>query len=77
MSGPTRVVLTDHARLRAAQRRIAVDAIEAAIVGAYDQRRVNQGSADWRVEHRGIVVLYDWPGGGDVATAVVRSAWRQ
>lgn len=76
MSGPGRVRFTDHARRQLARRRLGLDLIEALVLEAHGQRRGNPGRADWRLELRGVVVVYDWPA-DDAATALVRSAWRR
>jgi hypothetical protein len=78
MPGPHLVRLTDHAAWRAERRGIGRDLIEALVLEAHEQGRVNKGgAAAWRIEARGIVVLYDWPAGDDRAAALVRSVWRR
>lgn len=76
MSGPGRVRFTDHARRQIARRRLGLDLVEALVLESHGQRRSNPGRANWRLEVRGVVVLYDWPS-EDAATALVRSAWRR
>ena len=77
MSGPSRVRFTEHARLRITRRRLGLDLIEAVVLEAHDRRGRNSGQADWRLFHRGVVILYDWSAGEDETTALVRSAWRR
>lgn len=77
MSGPSGVRFTGHTHRRAGQRRIGLDAIEAAVLNGHDRRRRNPGQADWRLTHHGLVVLYDWPADDDPTLALVRSAWRR
>jgi hypothetical protein len=51
--------------------------IEVIVLEQHERRRANRaGRAQWRVEGRGIVVLYDWPVGDDRSTALVRTVWR-
>jgi len=59
------------------RRGIGRDLIEAVVLEAHDRRRRNPGRADWRLLHRGIVVLYDWPVAGDPTLALIRTAWRR
>ena len=77
MSGPGRVRFTEHARMRITRRRLGLDMIESVVLQAHGERGRNPGQADWRLVHRGVVVLYDWPATGDETTALVRSAWRR
>lgn len=81
MSGvdaPSRVEFTEHARWQLTRRRMGLDLIESVVLEAHQQRQRNSGRADWRLRHRGVIVIYDWPGGdGDETTALVRSAWRR
>jgi hypothetical protein len=77
MSSPTRARFGDHARRPIPQRRLSRDQVEAVVIPGHDQRTRNSGRADWRLRHRGIVVLYDWPDDGDPTSVLVRSAWRQ
>ena len=78
MPGPHLVRLTDHAAWRAERRGIGRDLIEALVLDAHEQWRANAGgAAEWRIEARGVVVVYDWPAGDDRAVALVRSVWRR
>jgi hypothetical protein len=74
---PSHVRLSDHVHARAPSRRIGVDLVEAVVLEEHHLRRRDPGRADWRLEARGIVVLYDWPHGADPTTAFVRSVWRR
>lgn len=74
---PSRVRLSDHVAWRRRRRSIGVDLIEAVVLSAHHRRRRNVGLADWRLEARGIVVLYDWPDRDDATTAFVRTVWRR
>jgi hypothetical protein len=77
MTGPTWIELASHLELRCAKRGISVEEIERVIVERHHQRRKNPGLADWRVATSRLVVLYDWPIGGDPTRALVRTAWRR
>jgi hypothetical protein len=77
MAAPRWIRLTPHAQIQAERRRIALEAIERAVISGHSKRRRNPGPADWRAEVGGIVVLYDWPLEGDRNAALVRSLWRR
>ncbi len=76
-----RFVWTEHALLRLAQRRLTRLDVERAIRAGHEDRRVNNGEADWLVV--GITAhgvpfeaVYDHPAGSDESRARVVSAWR-
>ena len=77
MSEPSRVRFTQHAHMRITRRRLGLDLIDSVVLEAHGRRGRNPGQADWRLVHRGVVVLYDWPAAGDETTALVRSAWQR
>jgi|HubBroStandDraft_6_1064221.scaffolds.fasta_scaffold199101_3 hypothetical protein len=74
-------IWTDHALLRLSQRRLeSVDA-EEAIRANHDERRPNDGQADWLVRAMTqlgvrIEAIYDHPVRNDGATIRIVSAWR-
>lgn len=72
MAGPSRIRLRTHAERRG----IGLDTIEELVLERFASRRANAGHAAWRVERRGVVVLFDHPVDGDETVALVRSAWR-
>ncbi|HEY4811530.1 MAG TPA: DUF4258 domain-containing protein [Solirubrobacteraceae bacterium] len=77
----TRFVWTDHTILRLAYRRLERSDVEEAIRTSHDERRVNEGEADWLVQGMTplgvwIEAIYDHPVGGDETTVRIVSAWR-
>jgi hypothetical protein len=68
---PIRVVFSDHAAERATRHGIAYREIHEVVLDEHLHRRRNPGSGDWRLRRRDPVVVYDWPDGGDPATARV------
>lgn len=76
-----RFVWTDHAVLRLARRRLERSDVEEAIRASHDERRVNEGEADWLVKGMTplgvrIEAIYDHPVGDDETTIRIVSAWR-
>jgi hypothetical protein len=74
-------IWTDHGLLRLSQRRLDRLDVEEAIRANHDERRVNDGQADWLVRaitRLGVRIeaIYDHPVGDDEATIRVVSAWR-
>jgi len=69
---------TDHATWRAGRRGVDLAAAEAIVLDLHATRLRNTGgAAEWRLDGRGVVVLYDWPTGDDRGVALVRSVWRR
>jgi hypothetical protein len=76
-----RFVWTEHAILRLAHRRLKRSDVEKAIRGSHDERKVNDGEADWLVEGMTplgvrIEAIYDHPLGNDETAIRIVSAWR-
>lgn len=74
-------IWTDHALLRLSQRRLERFEIEEAIRANHDERKANDGQADWLVRAMTplgvrIEAIYDHPVGNDEATIRIVSAWR-
>jgi len=72
---------TTHALLRLGQRHLTRSDVERAIRLAHDERRPNEGAADWLIEGATALgvpfeAIYDHPSHGDETTARVISAWR-
>jgi hypothetical protein len=75
-----RFIWTDHAELRLGQRGLTTADVEEAVREEHENREINQGDADWRVEAvrpdgRRFAVIYDNPVRGDASAACVISAW--
>lgn len=74
-------IWTDHALLRLSQRRLERSDVEETIRANHDERKANDGQADWSVramtplEVR-IEAIYDHPVSSDEATVRIVSAWR-
>jgi hypothetical protein len=71
------VALTEHAELRAAERRLSLREIADLVWAEHERRRKNPGDADWMVHARGIAVAYNWPDRDDPTTALVVTLWRE
>lgn len=74
-------IWTDHALLRLSQRRLERFDVEEAIGASHDERKANDGQADWLVRAMTplgvrIEAIYDHPVGNDEATIRIVSAWR-
>ena len=74
-------IWTDHALLRLFQRRLDHFDVEATIRANHEERRANDGKADWLVRAITplgvrIEAIYDHPVGLDEAAIRVVSAWR-
>jgi hypothetical protein len=74
-------IWTDHALLRLSQRRLERFDVEQAIRANHDERKTNDGQADWLVLATTplgvrIEAIYDHPVGHDEATIRIVSAWR-
>jgi hypothetical protein len=74
-------IWTNHALLRLSQRRLDRRDVEEAIRGSHDERKPNDGRADWLVGAMTpagvrIEAIYDHPVGDDEATIRIVSAWR-
>jgi Domain of unknown function (DUF4258) len=74
-------IWTDHALLRLSQRRLDRVDVEDAIRTNHDERKANDGQADWLVramtpQGTRIEAIYDHPVGNDEATVRIVSAWR-
>jgi hypothetical protein len=72
---------TDHALLRLSQRRLERFDVEEGIRANHDERKANDGQADWLVRAMTplgirIEAIYDHPVGNDEATIRIVSAWR-
>jgi hypothetical protein len=75
-----RFLWTDHALERLAERRLARGDVERAIRDGHSGRRVNPGSADWRVhgtrsDGKRFAAIYDHPAHGEQTTVRIVSAW--
>jgi hypothetical protein len=74
-------IWTDHALLRISQRRLERFDVEETIRANHDERKANDGQADWLVRAMTplgvrIEAIYDHPVGDDEATIRIVSAWR-
>jgi hypothetical protein len=74
-------IWTNHALLRLSQRRLDRVDVEEAIRANHDERKANDGRADWLIRVMTplgvrIEAIYDHPVGDDDATIRVVSAWR-
>jgi hypothetical protein len=74
-------IWTHHALLRLSQRRLDRLDVEEAIRANHDERKANDGRADWLIRAMTplgvrIEAIYDHPAGDDEATIRVVSAWR-
>jgi hypothetical protein len=74
-------IWTDHALLRLSQRRLERFDVEEAIRANHDERKANDGQADWLVRATTalgvrIEAIYDHPVGSAEATIRIVSAWR-
>lgn len=67
---------TDHALRKAAMLGIAHHDVERIVVRHHPHRRLNHGSADWRVQARWIVIAYNHPDGRESHVARVVTLWR-
>jgi Domain of unknown function (DUF4258) len=72
---------TAHALLRLGQRHLTRSDVEQAIREAHDERRPNDGAADWLIAGTTTLgvsfeAIYDHPSHGDETTARIVSAWR-
>jgi hypothetical protein len=79
--GIDRFVWTEHAQMRLAQRRLDASEVEQAIKARHDERRVNDGRAEWLVsgmtaDGTAFEAIYDHPHGDDDAAVRIVSAWR-
>jgi uncharacterized protein DUF4258 len=75
-----RFIWTEHAELRLGQRGLTKADVEDAVREGHEDRQINQGDADWRVEGvradgREFAVIYDNPVRGDASAARVVSIW--
>jgi len=76
-----RFVWSEHATLRLAQRRLERSDVEEAIRASHDERKVNEGEADWLVQGMTplgvrVEVIYDHPIDNDETAIRIVSAWR-
>jgi hypothetical protein len=74
-------IWTNHALLRLSERRLDRLDVEEAIRASHDERKANDGRADWligAITPLGVRIeaIYDHPVGDDEATIRVVSAWR-
>lgn len=76
-ASPVIVVLSRHAERRAAERRVDVRLVCELLLTNHAQRRRNPRHADWLLRADGVAIAYNWPDGGDAATALVVSVWRE
>jgi hypothetical protein len=79
--GIERFVWTDHARMRLGERRLDASEIEQAIRDRHDERKVNDGRAEWLVggtteDGSDFEAIYDHPHGDDDAAVRIVSVWR-
>ena len=75
--GPSRVIFTRHAELRASERGLVLQQVADVVLDEHLGRRRNPGPADWHVSARGITVAYNWPAEDDATSAVVVTLWRR
>lgn len=74
--GPTSVLWTDHALVKAQLLGIPRSEVEDAILENHNRRVRNARAADWLVRTGHLVVAYNHPA-GDELTAVVVTLWRR
>ena len=74
--GPTTVLWTDHALVKAQLLGIPRSDVEDVILNGHDHRVRNAGAADWLVRSGRLVVAYNHPAGDDL-TALVVTIWRR
>jgi hypothetical protein len=74
--GPTTVLWTDHALVKAQLLGISRSDVEDAILTGHDRRVRNVRAADWLVQSGRLVVAYNHPE-GDALTALVVTLWRR
>ena len=75
MTGPSRVVLTDHAAERATRYGVPFSEVSDLILELNHLRTSNPGPADWQVRRGRLVVAYSWPDRGDALTARAITLW--
>lgn len=76
----TRFIWTTHAENRRATRMLDRSIVEHQIQREHDERRINRGRADWRIDSllpdgRRLAVVYDHPHREDHETARIVSLW--
>lgn len=76
-----RFVWSDHALLRLGQRQLATFEVEQAVREHHEERRPNDGRADWLIsartpDGREFEAIYDHPAAGDDTLARIVSVWR-
>jgi hypothetical protein len=72
-----RFAWTWHAEERLAERGLTKSHVEQAVRDGHPLGESNEGEADWRIEARDFVVVYDHPDGKDTDAVRVVSAWRK
>lgn len=63
------IVRAEHARAKAERERFALADIEDAVLGHHERRERNPREADWVLRVGRLVVINDWPTGGDALRA--------
>jgi Domain of unknown function (DUF4258) len=76
-----RFIWTTHALARLDQRQLARSDVELAIRSGHEERRINEGAADWLITGTtslgvSFEAIYDHPIGDDETTVRIISAWR-
>jgi uncharacterized protein YjiS (DUF1127 family) len=71
------LIWTVHALERLPERGLSRDEIERAVRRLHPLRQPNEGEADWRIDTRRFVVLYDHPDKSDPDAIRIVTAWRK
>ncbi len=75
--GPVSVRWTLHALEKAERLGYARESVEQTVLEGHRKRARNGGSAEWRVAHGRLVVVYEHPDGGDALRARIVPLWRR